>query len=201
MLEATLFGKSGAEGRILTAAAALFGRFGYSGVSTRDIANAAEVNEVTIYRHFPNKHDLYLAVLSSELQQINFRGDLLAQIAEAKDGRAALACTFDLIVATLMYKPNLVRLIQYGALQLSEDLASLLRKYLGELIEVVARYVEPWVSRSELRCTDAKGLVLALIAIVLSHRSLQRLFPGDVVSPESLFEAYSEFCVMSQRRG
>ena len=37
----------------------MFANFGYNGVSTRDIANGAGVNEVTIYRHFPRKRDLY----------------------------------------------------------------------------------------------------------------------------------------------
>ena len=75
----------GAGERILTTATELYARFGYNGVSTRDVASAAQVNEVTVYRHFPRKHDLYLAVLESELQQLRFRGDLLARIADAPD--------------------------------------------------------------------------------------------------------------------
>jgi AcrR family transcriptional regulator len=62
----------GAGERILTTATELFARFGYNGVSTRDVASAAQVNEVTVYRHFPHKHDLYLAVLESELQQLRW---------------------------------------------------------------------------------------------------------------------------------
>src|SRR5580692_1095549 len=76
--------------RILTTATELFARFGYNGVSTRDVALAAQVNEVTVYRHYPRKHDLYLAVLEAELQQLRFRGDLLAGVADAPDGRTAL---------------------------------------------------------------------------------------------------------------
>ncbi len=49
--------------------------FGYNGVSTRDIAAGAGVNEVTIYRHYPRKRDLYVAVLDAELQQVKLRGD------------------------------------------------------------------------------------------------------------------------------
>ena len=74
-------GKGGAEARILASAAGMFANFGYNGVSTRDIATSAGVNEVTIYRHYPRKRDLYVAVLDAELQEVKLRGDLLARIA------------------------------------------------------------------------------------------------------------------------
>jgi len=185
--------RGGTEERILTTAAALFAQFGYNGVSTREIASSAEVNEVTIYRHYPRKRDLYLAVLSAELQRVHLRGELLARLAEATNGREALACTFELISTTLQ-QPQLLRLLQYSTLELSEDLDPLLRRHLGELLEVVARYLEPWIERGDLRCANAKTLVLTLIAIVLSRGPLRRVFLGDTASMHSLFETYSEFC-------
>jgi AcrR family transcriptional regulator len=183
------------EERILTTAASLFSQFGYNGVSTREIASSAEVNEVTIYRHYPRKRDLYLAVLATELQRVHLRGELLTRLAEAQNGRTALACTFELIATTLQQQPQLLRLLQYSALELSDDLDPLLRRHLGELVEVVARYLEPWIQRGELRCANAKTLVLTLIAIVLSRGPLRRVFLGDAENLNSLFETYSEFCL------
>jgi AcrR family transcriptional regulator len=188
-------GKADAEARILDSAGRLFATFGYNGVSTRDIAAKAEVNEVTIYRHYPRKRDLYLAVLDAELQHVKLRGDLLARIAEATDGRTVLARTFELIATTLLQRPDLLRLVQYSTLELGEDIDPLLRKHLGELVEVVAHYLQPWVERGALRASSAKALILALIALVLSHRPLRRIFTGEVISPQVLFEAYAEFCV------
>jgi hypothetical protein len=80
-------------------------------------------------------------------------------------------------------------------LELSDDLDPLLRRHLGELVEVIARYLEPWIDRGELRCSNAKILVFTLIAIVLSRGSLRRVFLGDADSLNSLFETYSEFCL------
>jgi AcrR family transcriptional regulator len=182
------------EERILSTAASLFAQFGYNGVSTREIASAAEVNEVTIYRHFPRKRDLYVAVLAAELQRVQLRGELLTRLAEAPNGRTALACTFELILTTLQ-QPQLLRLLQYSALELGDDLDPLLRRHLGELVEVVARYLEPWIQRGELRCSNAKTLVLTLIAIVLSRGPLRRVFLGDAENLNSIFETYSEFCL------
>jgi len=188
----------GAGVRILTTATDLFSRFGYNGVSTRDIASAAQVNEVTVYRHYPRKHDLYVAVLESELQQVHFRGDLLARIAEASDGRTALVRTFELLAKTLMHKPEILRLLQYSALELNEDFDPLVRRHLGQLVEVLARYLEPWVQRGELRCTSAKTVILTLIGIVISHKSLQRVFLGEGLSPDRMFEAYAGFTRLEQ---
>jgi AcrR family transcriptional regulator len=183
------------EDRILATSASLFAQFGYNGVSTREIASAADVSEVTIYRHYPRKRDLYLAMLDTELQRVHLRGELLTRLAEAKNGRAALTCTFELIATTLQQQPQLLRLLHYSALELSDDLDPLLRKHLGELVEVVARYLEPWIQRGELRCTNAKTLVLTLIAIVLSRGPLRRVFLGDEESLNALFDTYSEFCL------
>lgn len=186
-------GKGDAEARILASAAGMFASFGYNGASTRDIASGAGVNEVTIYRHYPRKRDLYMAVLDAELQQVKLKGDLLAGIAEARDARTAVTRTFELIAATLTQRQELLRLLQYSALELSDDIDPLLRRHLGELVEVLARYLEPWVNKGELRCTSAKALVLSLVAITLSHRSLYRLFSGNGADPAAVLKAYTEF--------
>lgn len=187
--------RGGAEERILATAASLFARFGYNGVSTREIAAAADVNEVTIYRHFPRKRDLYLAVMSAELQRVHLRGELLSKLAGAADGRAALASTFELISAALAQEPQLLRLLGFSVLELSEDLDPLLRKHLGELVEVLARYLEPWIANGEIRTTNAKTLVLTLIAIVLSRGPLQRVFSDELGGADTLFDAFKEFCL------
>jgi AcrR family transcriptional regulator len=186
----------GAGERILSTATELFARYGYNGVSTRDVASAAQVNEVTVYRHYPRKHDLYLAVLESELQQLRFRGDLLARIAEAPDGRTALVRAFELLTKTLMHRPEILRLLQYSALEMNESFDPLVRKHLGELIEVVARYLEPWITNGELRGTNAKTVILTLVGIVISHNSLQRVFLGKELGPERMFEAYASFAFL-----
>ncbi|HZB88496.1 MAG TPA: TetR/AcrR family transcriptional regulator, partial [Terracidiphilus sp.] len=193
--------RGGAEERILTRSADLFARFGYNGVSTREIAAAAEVNEVTIYRHFPRKRDLYLAVLSAELQRVHLRGDLLTRVAEARTGRAALAGAFELLSAALVQQPQLLRLLGFSVLELSEDLDPLLRRYLGELVEVVARYLKPWIENGELRTTNAKTLVLTLISIILSRGPLRRVFLEDAADAHSLFDAYAEFCLREPLAG
>lgn len=187
--------RGGAEERILSTAAALFAQFGYNGVSTREIAAAAEVSEVTIYRHFPRKRDLYLAVLSAELERVQLRGELLTRVAQARTGRAALASTFELVSTALQQQPQLLRLLGYSVMELSDDLDTLLRRHLGEMVELIARYLQPWIDKGEIRTANAKTLVLTLIAIVLGRGPLKRVFHEDAAGAHALFDAYAEFCV------
>ena len=189
-------GRGGTEGRILEAAAGLFARFGYNGVSAREIASAAGVNEVTIYRYYACKRDLYLAALDSELRQVSLRDDLVARISEASNGHEVLIRAFELITATLMDRPEFVRLLQYATLELNEDIDPFLRRYLGELIEVIASYLEPWIVNGQLHCTNAKLLTLTLIAIVLSHTAFHRVLPGNPPELEAMFRDYAEICAV-----
>lgn len=49
--------------RIIQGAAQVFAQKGYDGATTRAIAEAAGVNEVTLFRHFGNKKNIFMAVI------------------------------------------------------------------------------------------------------------------------------------------
>src|SRR5258707_14227129 len=55
--------------RILEAAAQLLQRWGYSRVTIDDIAKHAGIGKGTVYLHWPNREELFLAVLQPELLQ------------------------------------------------------------------------------------------------------------------------------------
>src|SRR6516162_9934163 len=44
---------------IVTAALPLFARNGFAGTTTREIAEAADISEALLFRHFPSKRQLY----------------------------------------------------------------------------------------------------------------------------------------------
>jgi AcrR family transcriptional regulator len=63
------------KAQILKAAETVFGRKGYERATTREIADAADVSEGTIYNYFGSKHDLLNAVARS------FADDITNEIA------------------------------------------------------------------------------------------------------------------------
>lgn len=191
--------RSRTKGQILETAVALFAQSGYHGVSTRSIASAANVSEVTIYRYYPRKRDLFLATVDFELQKVRLRGDLLTQIAQSPTSRMALVSTFNLISITIAERPHLPRLLQYSIGELDEDLNRSVRRHLSELIEVLSRYIEQWIARGDLLYPNAKDLVLAMIAIAFSHASLRTYFPSQGIAPGQIFEAYANELVIPHR--
>lgn len=56
--------------RILDEAARLFVAYGYHGISMREIAEAAGLSKAGLYYHFKDKEDLFLAILSTNLERI-----------------------------------------------------------------------------------------------------------------------------------
>jgi AcrR family transcriptional regulator len=178
--------------RVLAAAAELFALHGYNGVSTRAIASKARVNEITIYRYYARKRELYRAVLEAELKKIHLRKDLLSGLAKASSSATALGRALEVIAATIGQEPDLMRLLQFSALEFGDELKPLLRKHLDELVDAVAVYLEPWTKNGELKC-EPRELVLTLAIVVLSHQSLRKVFPGDIAEHVA-FRAYVEFC-------
>jgi AcrR family transcriptional regulator len=70
------------EKKILVAATKLFSEFGYSGISTRKIAEQAGVNELTIFRIFKSKSNLLQAVI----RHFAFEGNIVEKIAQEITG-------------------------------------------------------------------------------------------------------------------
>ncbi len=59
------------EDKILKVALELFSKFGYSGVSTKQIARESGVNEVTIFRKFESKSNLFQQVITRYAKEGN----------------------------------------------------------------------------------------------------------------------------------
>lgn len=172
--------------RILGAAVELFSKAGYHGTSSREIARAAEVNEVTIYRHFSCKRDLFVAALEAELSRISVRAELGARLASAPHAHAAMEYLFQAIEETAKGQPAMLRLIQFSALELEEDLKPIYSKHLGNLLDVSVSCLQRWVDLGQLQCKDPRLLVLAFAATVIG---IDTFFPvlwrGDVRLPTS----------------
>jgi AcrR family transcriptional regulator len=52
----------------MDASAGLFSQKGYAATTTKDIAEAADIGESTLYGYFPGKRDILLAILGSQVQ-------------------------------------------------------------------------------------------------------------------------------------
>lgn len=61
------------EEKIILAATKLFSSKGYDATKTKEIAATAGISEVTLFKYFPSKKDLYLKVSADNLHSLKFK--------------------------------------------------------------------------------------------------------------------------------
>ena len=81
--------------RILAAAWSLFASEGYAEVSMQQIADAAKVNKATLYHHFEDKEQLFIAVLAADFDQL--RESIAQAVAQDRPFRELLIAVADLL--------------------------------------------------------------------------------------------------------
>src|SRR6185437_4293592 len=103
--------KSVIEVRILEAAVQLFARQGFSGTSTREIAQLADVNETTLFRYYGTKKELFWASLEARLSRIKLSRELQSSLAGDGHPAEVLPRLFEFVVDLICGQPELVRLL------------------------------------------------------------------------------------------
>jgi AcrR family transcriptional regulator len=144
------------EQALLDAAAAVFVKSGVE-APVRDIATAAGVGMGTIYRHFPTRADLIIAVYRHQVEACAEAGPAL--LASGGSPHAALTQWIDLFVDFLITKHGLA-----AALQSGDDRFEALHAYfLDRLVPVCAQLLAAAADAGEIRPdVDAYGLLRAV---------------------------------------
>ena len=73
-----------ARDRILDDAARLFARDGYDGTSLGELAASVGVTKAAIYHYFPNKKEIYEAIIVRTLEGLRARKSVLASTTTSK---------------------------------------------------------------------------------------------------------------------
>ena len=141
------------EETVVAAAAAAFVASGVD-VPVRDIAAAAGVGVGTIYRHFPTRADLIVAVYRHQVEACADAGPILLR--DSNSAHAALSDWINLFVDFLVTKRGLA-----GALQSDSAAFETLHAYfLDRLVPVCAQLLEAAAAAGEItRDVDTYGLM------------------------------------------
>jgi AcrR family transcriptional regulator len=141
------------EKTLLDAAAAAFVASGVD-VPVRDIAARAGVGVGTIYRHFPTRADLIVAVYRHQVEACAEAGPKL--LANASTPHAALARWINLFVDFLVTKHGLAEALQSDAAAFE----TLHAYFLDRLVPVCAQLLDAAATAGEIRPgTDAYELM------------------------------------------
>ncbi|WP_066955165.1 TetR/AcrR family transcriptional regulator [Streptomyces lushanensis] len=140
------------EETLLDAAAAVFVTSGVE-APVRDIAAEAGVGVGTIYRHFPTRADLIIAVYRHQVEACAEAGPAL--LAAGPTPHAALARWIDLFVDFLVTKHGLAAVLQSD----NAGFDTLHAYFLDRLVPVCAQLLDAAVAAGEIR-SDVDALAL-----------------------------------------
>ncbi|MDX2822578.1 TetR/AcrR family transcriptional regulator [Streptomyces ipomoeae] len=140
------------EETLLDAAAAVFVESGVE-APVRDIAARAGVGTATIYRHFPTRADLIIAVYRHQVEACAEAGPAL--LASGPTPYAALRQWIDLFVDFLVTKHGLAAVLQSD----NAGFETLHAYFLDRLVPVCTRLLEASAAAGEIR-TDIGALEL-----------------------------------------
>ncbi len=149
--------KKSTKTRLIEAALDLFAEKGVTETTTKAVADRAGVNEVTLFRHFGNKHGLLLAVMEDSAVFARLGKNLLARSSEQASLANALKNYAEVSLQTLDRVPKLVCSVvgEAGQYPVENRLA------LGQGL------------------TEANNYVAKHLALAIENEGLQSRFPPE----------------------
>ncbi|MBU0984903.1 MAG: TetR/AcrR family transcriptional regulator [candidate division Zixibacteria bacterium] len=103
------------KAQIVRAATDLFSRHGFDRVTIKELAQACDITEPAVYRHFKSKDDIYDAVLDSMAERMKSR-DLFDSLTESDDVEVVLHKMATHVIDFFTRNEDMHRLLLYSAL-------------------------------------------------------------------------------------
>jgi AcrR family transcriptional regulator len=168
--------------RLVQSALELFASQGVTATTTRQIAERAEVNEVTLFRNFGNKYGLLRAVIEESEAFENLATGLLASATSQENLGDALSAYAQTYLQTLQQVPELVRSLIGESGQFPVENRQVLGQrladthcHLAESLEVLAQQLQVQFQVSPLSLANLLNSLLlgyAIIAFTTESHSL-----------------------------
>ncbi|MRR59306.1 MAG: TetR/AcrR family transcriptional regulator [Deltaproteobacteria bacterium] len=177
--------------RILDTAIGLFSTKGYSGATTREIAQQAGVAEVTLFRHFASKEKLLEAVIS-HYSAIPGLKSFLPRALEMPYEQALVGMA-DMFLDTLIQLKDWIR-IMHAELQRSPDkLLTIYHSFLDQLFDVFASYFSELQRRGVLKDFDPELGARVFHSMFYCFFNMEELLGRKKYRPTDRTRAVREF--------
>ena len=188
--------KTDVPSRITRAAIALFSRQGYHGTSTRDIARLADVSEVTLFRYFEHKEDIFWAALSSSFEALQPRFSALEPGSRKSAPEVFVPRILNILIDTATFSPELVRLIAVALLEVHGKAEEVCRQHLTPLFTAISGYLRQNIENGTIRNLNPAITTLGMALTVLAQPELSKLVDGCHISKldlRNVAETYTQF--------
>jgi len=169
--------------KILDAASALFTERGYAATSTRAIAEAAGVNEVTIFRRFENKIGV-LRALGERLAQRQ-AGHAVAAAPDSEDVRDTLLRLARLEIAGTLEGGALAMRLAFDAKSVPE-VAELLGERIPANLSALSEFMAEHQDSGELRGDIDPAVMAEAFFSLTSSYVMYRMVMGVASAPDNV---------------
>lgn len=170
--------------RILAAATELFATRPYPLVSMDEVAETARMGKATVYRYFPSKEDLYVAVFDLVLDELN--GQLEAAQSEGGGPSAVLRRMIGILVPALGEHFRGLRTIDDGVMHAAERKRRLFRNRRHLITGFVEETLIAGIERGEFRSIRAAQCAQMIVGMIWS------LSVNTSDSPETVAQAVGD---------
>jgi AcrR family transcriptional regulator len=167
--------------QLLQVAMRLFSEKGFSGTTTKEIANAAGISEATVFKHFANKDELYSAILDYKRCNREFSNpfELLADKIAAKDDFGVFYTMALNALEHHQADSDFLRLMLHSALE-GHDLARIFfESFITDVYEFLGAYIRQRQEDGAFREIEPRLAVRAFIGMFVHHSLNNILWDKD----------------------
>jgi len=173
------------ETKILKAALHLFAQRGYSGTTTKDLAQSAGVAEGTLFRHFENKKAILVAVASQGWVEI--LTDLLTELSEMGSYKA-IGQVMQRRMLNLRKNSDLMRVCFMEAQFHPELREQIQTEVIGKMIDVAEAFFQTAMDRGVYRPMNPRMVARVFLGMFTVAGFSQETLGDEAGSPNSMRE-------------
>jgi len=181
--------------QILREAAHLFGTHGFNGTTTRDVATRVGLTEAALYRYYPSKEAMYVAILDERMAV----SDPLARVvpkAKARDDRGVFEGLALELLRSVEADPSILRLLLYSALEGHQLSRRFHDRRIRELRDFLTRYVVRRIRDRAFRKMDPALAARAFMGMVVNQLIVRHVFGREDGPPQTVEETAATFATI-----
>jgi len=162
--------------KILESAIRLFAEKGFSGTTTREIAEKAGVNEALIFRYFSTKRDLYSAIIERKISEEPGFEYPLEAFKETRDDWLIFKSIAIRMFDCVEKDPCFIRLLHFSALEGHELSDMFFDTYVQYQRMLLSDYIERRISEGAFKNVNPVLAARAFIGMVINYILVQEIF-------------------------
>ena len=175
--------------RIIEAAVEIGSKVGYARATTRAIAETAGVNEITLFRHFGTKENLF----SEAIEQ--YGGPALAPAIETQltgDYRQDLTTIGNIFMEIMLERQEMLRLLLCESAHIPE-VRTILARNPRELRKMLARYLQSQMAKGTIKKQHPEAMSQAFLGMFFAYAISLNVLDEAIKPAISNSELVSQF--------